>query len=188
MRRLKEELTRDGYVSKARRAGSKHTGGKPFVRGALYTILKNPVYIGKVAHKGKLHRGKHEPLLDPGVWKDVQERLAANRHRKRTRANAGTPSLLAGFLFDDRGNPMSPTQTHRGSRRYRYYISQALLQYREHEAVPAPWYGHDKRVSALMIEVGRWLYMDEARGEKRSDFNLIKARLQHALWRFQHQH
>jgi N-formylglutamate deformylase len=54
--------------------------------------------------------------------------------------------------------------------------------------VPAPWHGRDDRVSALMIEVGRWLYMDEARGEKRSDFNLIKARLQHALWRFQHQH
>ena len=46
--RLARECTR---VSKARRAGSKHTGGKPFARGALYTILKNPVYIGKVAHK-----------------------------------------------------------------------------------------------------------------------------------------
>jgi len=154
VRRLKEELTRDGYVSKARRAGSKHTGGKPFVRGALYTILKNPVYIGKVAHKGKLHKGKHEPLLDPGLWKDVQERLAANRHRKRTRANARTPSLLAGLLFDDRGNPMSPTQSHRGSRRYRYYISQALLQYREHEA------GSVARVPADSLETlvsDQWL-------------------------------
>jgi hypothetical protein len=64
----------------------------------------------------------------------VQERLAANRHRRRTRAIARTPSLLAGFLFDDRDHPMSPTQSHRGSRRYRYYISQALVQYREHEA------------------------------------------------------
>ena len=39
-----------------------------------------------------------------------------------------------------------------------------------------------------MIEVGRWLYMDEARGAKRCDFNLVKARLQHALERFQHPH
>jgi N-formylglutamate amidohydrolase len=54
--------------------------------------------------------------------------------------------------------------------------------------VPAPWYGHDEGVSALMIEVGRWLYMDEARGEKRSDFNLVKASLQRALDRFQHPH
>jgi hypothetical protein len=40
----------------------------------------------------------------------------------------GSPSLLAGRLFDDRGHRISPSHTNRGGVRYRYYVSQALLQ------------------------------------------------------------
>ena len=35
---------------------------------------------------------------------------------------------LRGRLFDDRGNAMSPVQSRRGQRCYRYYVSQALLK------------------------------------------------------------
>jgi site-specific DNA recombinase len=38
-------------------------------------------------------------------------------------------SSLAGLLHDDRGNLMSPSHTKKSNgRRYRYYVSQALLQ------------------------------------------------------------
>jgi hypothetical protein len=52
-------------------------------------------------------------------------------------------ALLAGRIFDDRGNRMSPSQTRKAARRYRYYLSTALLQGRAGEAgsvarVPAP--------------------------------------------------
>jgi site-specific DNA recombinase len=45
-------------------------------------------------------------------------------------ASAGQSSeaLLAGKLFDDRGNRMSPTWARKGSMRWRYYVSQAALQ------------------------------------------------------------
>src|SRR5207249_2902347 len=51
--------------------------------------------------------------------------------------------LLAGLLFDDRGNRMSPTHANNKGVRYRYYVSHALLQNRKAEAgsiarVPAP--------------------------------------------------
>jgi N-formylglutamate deformylase len=36
--------------------------------------------------------------------------------------------------------------------------------------VPAPWYRRDARVSAVMIEINRRLYMDEANGKKTADF------------------
>jgi hypothetical protein len=54
--------------------------------------------------------------------------------------------LLAGKLFDDRGNRMSPSHAAKGGRRWRYYVSQAVLQGRKHEA------GSVARVSALEIE------------------------------------
>ena len=55
-------------------------------------------------------------------------------------------SLLAGLLFDDRGYPMSPSHATKGSRRYRYYVSQAILQYRERDA------GTVARVRAQAVE------------------------------------
>ena len=41
---------------------------------------------------------------------------------------AGSPALLTGRLFDDRGNRMSPSHTNKAGARYRYYVSQAVLQ------------------------------------------------------------
>src|SRR5207344_2706498 len=48
-----------------------------------------------------------------------------NSHKAiRTRSEA----LLAGRIFDDRGNRMSPSHARKGSIKYRYYLSSALLQ------------------------------------------------------------
>lgn len=38
-------------------------GGVKFSRGALYAILKNPAYIGKISHKGKIYEGLHEGII-----------------------------------------------------------------------------------------------------------------------------
>ena len=130
VRKLKAELDRDGRVSKARPGSTNRPGGTGFSRGALYTILKNPIYRGKIAHRKELHPGQHIAIVDQRLWQAVQNLLHRNRLKQRTRSNSRSPSLLAGFLFDDRGNPMSPTQSHRGARRYRYYICQAVLQYK----------------------------------------------------------
>jgi site-specific DNA recombinase len=52
-------------------------------------------------------------------------------------------TILAGRIFDDRGNRMTPTHTNKRGARYRYYVSHALSQKRNGEAgsvprVPAP--------------------------------------------------
>ena len=49
-------------------------------------------------------------------------------------------------LFDDRGNPMSPSHATKKGVRYRYYVSQAVLQGRKTEA------GRIARVSAPDVE------------------------------------
>src|SRR5208337_1913907 len=53
------------------------------------------------------------------------------RRRENSAGRVGRKSseaLLAGKLFDDRGNRMSPTWARKGSKRWRYYVSQAALQ------------------------------------------------------------
>lgn len=101
--------------------------GIPFHRGALYTLLRNPVYIGQIHHKGKIHPGEHEPIIPQDLWDKVQEMLAKNRRNHFEGITSRPRNLLAGLLFDDRGNPMAPTHATKGKRRYRYYVSRALL-------------------------------------------------------------
>ena len=115
-----------------------------FSRGRLYTILKNPIYAGLVSHKGVTYTGEHEGIVDHALWQDVQNILADNRQDQQTKGQH--LSLLAGLLFDDAGYPMSPTHTRKGKKRYRYYISQALLRYREDQA------GSVQRIAAHTLE------------------------------------
>jgi hypothetical protein len=42
--------------------------------------------------------------------------------------------MLAGLIFDDRSHPMSPSHANKKGVRYRYHVSQALLQNRKAEA------------------------------------------------------
>src|SRR5207302_1448945 len=58
----------------------------------------------------------------------------------------GLPGLLAGRLFDEGGNRMSPTHTNKRGARYRYYVSQTVLQNKSSAA------GAIGRVPAAEIE------------------------------------
>ena len=42
--------------------------------------------------------------------------------------------MLAGKVFDDNGNIMSPSHSNTRNRKYRYYVSHAITQFRKHEA------------------------------------------------------
>jgi DNA invertase Pin-like site-specific DNA recombinase len=146
VRKLKEELDAEGYISKQRENKQNKGGGKPFSRGALYALLKNPLYIGKVAHQGKLFEGQHAAILEKQLWDAAQTLLINNRQNNKSRNSVKEPSLFAGLIFDDNNNPMSPSHSRKGDRRYRYYVSQAVLQYREAEA------GSVFRISAKIVE------------------------------------
>ncbi len=104
-------------------------GGKPFMRGALYDLLHNRIYLGEIAHKGSSYPGNHEPIVPPALWEAVQTKLAENRLQELGRKEAvSNTSPLVGLLFDDQGHPMSPTYTQKTSaKRYRYYVSAAIL-------------------------------------------------------------
>jgi site-specific DNA recombinase len=120
-------------------------GGGSFGVGALAYLLKNRFYIGEVVYRGEVHRGDHEPILDRHLFEAVQAKLAAQAVERRCRLRASS-ALLTGRLFDDRGNRMSPSHSNKGGARYRYYVSQAVLQKKP------PAAGSIGRVPAAEIE------------------------------------
>jgi site-specific DNA recombinase len=147
IRALAEDLDRRGIRSKPRRLADGGTiGGGRFGVGALAYLLKNRFYIGEVVYRGEVHRGEHEPILDSALFEAVQAKLAAQAVARRCRLR-GLPAILTGRLFDNRGNRMSATHTNKGGARYRYYVSQAVLQRKRQPS------GLVGRVAASEIEV-----------------------------------
>jgi site-specific DNA recombinase len=128
IRTLTDDLAYRGIRSKPRQlSNGRVIGGGAFGVGALAYLLKNRFYLGEVVYRGEVHRGDHAPILEQPLFESVQAKLAVQAVARRCRLR-GSPALLAGRLFDDRGHRMSPSHTNKGGVRYRYYVSQALLQ------------------------------------------------------------
>ena len=126
---LNDELKADGMTSKTRTNKlGRITGGSAIARGALYRMLQNRIYRGEIVHRGKCYPGLHEAIIDPGLWDEVRDALAGNRVERVSRSTAASPSLLAGLVYDDSGDRMSPTHANKKGTRYRYYVSQSLIK------------------------------------------------------------
>ncbi|AML51911.1 recombinase family protein [Falsihalocynthiibacter arcticus] len=102
-------------------------GGTAFDRGHIHHILTNPIYAGRIRHHKNIYEGLHEPIIDPEVWDEVQRRLMENHARIRGEKNAAHPSPLAGKLFDETGDRLTPSHSSKNGKRLRYYISRRLV-------------------------------------------------------------
>jgi DNA invertase Pin-like site-specific DNA recombinase len=136
--KLKSRLDREGWRSKVRisQVGQK-SGGETYSRGALYCLLQNPLYVGKVRHREAIYAGKHEAIIPEQLWDKVQVQLRANCEVRRTGSNAKSPSLLVGLLYDPDGHRFTPFHADKRGKRYRYYVSQAKVHGR-HAASSSP--------------------------------------------------
>jgi site-specific DNA recombinase len=124
VRLLKEDLERDGILSKRRTSkGGIESGGLSFSRGAFYALLSNPIYVGEIRHKGVCHLGQHEPILDRAVWDRTQQQLREHRVRNKNRDARVEKSPLIGRLVDENGDGLTPSHARKGERKYRYYVS-----------------------------------------------------------------
>ncbi len=63
--RLKAILDQEDVRLPTRMDGTGKTiGGGLISRGHLYKILSNPIYVGRLTHKGRVHDGLHDPIVD----------------------------------------------------------------------------------------------------------------------------
>src|SRR5207253_11430802 len=55
------------------------------------------------------------------------DQIGASARRDQYKSTAAEPSLLAGLLTDARGERLTPSHAVKNGRRYRYYVSAALI-------------------------------------------------------------
>jgi site-specific DNA recombinase len=142
---LAQELHREGVRSRR---------GKLIDKGYLYKLLNNQTYLGLAVHKDVAYPGEHAAIIDQSLWDKVHAILAENTRTRSANTRAQTPALLKGLIFGPTGAAMSPTHTRKGSKLYRYYVSQDVLK-RGPGACPIG------RVSAAEIEAA---VIDQLRG------------------------
>lgn len=120
--KLVDDLARRNFRTRRRVLSSgKILGGNHIRTGALTLMLHNPIYIGKIRHKGKIYDGEHEAIIEPELFERAQAVFKRNRRDKSLGKRARNPTLLTGMITDPNGRPMSPTQANKGSKCYRYY-------------------------------------------------------------------
>lgn len=125
----------------------KTLNGKDFSVGHLNKLLNNKVYIGKITHKNEEYEGLHKGIINEELFQKVQECIKSNKGERKFSTNNHPYALLSSKLFDDNGNYMSPTYSNnRHKKRYRYYVSQALIQHREQDT------GSTNKIPAEEIE------------------------------------
>lgn len=127
--KLQRELKAAGVLSKVRKGrDGRTTGGVPYSRGALYSILQNRLYLGEIEHKGAVYPGQHDALIPLELWNKVRHRLKTNSTARKLGIDAKSPSLLAGLFFDPDGYRFTPLHSTKAGKRYRYYTSQAVIR------------------------------------------------------------
>ena len=204
VRLLKEKVDELGLVTKVRgQAGGsiapisgpeavpsssqgsrRSSGGKPFTRGHLHWLLTNPIYVGNIRHKEQIVSGQHEAIIDRDLWDAVQTALKDQTNRRSRSGNLVGGSLLGGLLYDETGDRLTPSHAVKDGRRYRYYISQRLMQARKRDA--SGWRLPAEELEATMLAAMRTLLADHQQlcgliGVEGRDAAVIKAVMDRAV-------
>ena len=96
--------------------GQKSRKGNQFSRGMLYSLLSNPIYIGKIRHKDIVHEGLHQEIIDADLWDAVQAKLAENRAAPYTRREETSSYPLLGKLYDASGVALATNHAKKGGK------------------------------------------------------------------------
>jgi len=91
-------------------------GGHPFFVSAVLNMLRNPVYLGKIKHNGKVYPGKHEPIISEELHLTVHA-----PRRRNPRAPRQHVYILQGIVICGQcGSHMTPKGC-TGSKRTNFY-------------------------------------------------------------------
>ena len=116
LRELGLKLTELGITATSRATRKQ----QPISRGALHQILRNPIYVGLIRHKGQCHPGQHAPIIEKPLWDAVQTKLTQGRGERSPHRRSETSPLL-GKLFDERGRGLTASYATARGTRYPYY-------------------------------------------------------------------
>ncbi len=90
--------------------------------GRILSILKSPVYIGKIQHKGEIYQGIHEPIISEELWEEAQK-IIALKSRTKTHSMSDPTALLNGLIYCNKcGARYCAHSTKSRGKEYYYYI------------------------------------------------------------------
>lgn len=155
---IADALGRDGVCTRVRvmrrRDGSRESvGGQPFRREALRSLIRNPIYVGRIRFQKREYPGKHVAIVTPEVWDRANaalEPVNAQLHRTARRADKHFNLLKDIVHCGSCGHPMVPNASGRrdiSGRLYRYYV----CSYRREQGQESPECGV-RHVAADMLE------------------------------------
>lgn len=123
IRAIVDTINNWGWTTKQWKTKRGHlAGGKPFNKQLLYTILKNPLYIGKIRHHDKIYDGEHEAIISQDIYDKVQSLLKKNNINQSNTNRKRIDSMLRGVLFcSSCGSRMAKTYTVKDAKKYTYY-------------------------------------------------------------------
>ena len=114
---------REGLKTKQRIRFGKSVGGNEFQYGSLRCLLSNRLYVGEIDHKGTIHQGQHEAIIDRDLSDEAQAILATLSISAVRGPKLVSGSLLQGLIVDRHGRTMGPVHTMRNGQRFRYYVT-----------------------------------------------------------------
>lgn len=129
---LKEKLNFEGIKTKQWQAKSGKTYGKTkWTNSMLGRVLRNPVYIGKIHHKGNVYDGDHNGIVGETLFNQIQELLNSQNRRNNDQLEVGR-YLLFQKLHNENGKifkcdacvKANKSKNNTTKVRYNYYITE----------------------------------------------------------------
>lgn len=125
-RQVCDYINKLGYRTKERKQrNGKEVKATPFTHSQINYILRNPIYKGKVVHKGTIYDGQQEAIISNELWEKVRSIKAQNKDGRFRPSKVVHNSLLKGFLECGCGckSSMIPSRTTKNKKTYEYYVS-----------------------------------------------------------------
>lgn len=120
---LVRELAAEGKTTKSwTTQRGRFRPGRPIDQPYIYALLRNPLYLGFIDHKGKRYKGQHDPIVSAELWDAAHAHIERRKVGPRSRVT-DQPALLGGLLYAPDGQRMIATYTRKSNgKRYRYYV------------------------------------------------------------------
>jgi len=119
-----KELDARGWTNKQwMNKKGRESGGAPFNKHSLYSMLTNVLYTGHLTYKDEIHDGEQPAIVDDETFRRVRQMLKRNGVAGGAHVHNKFGAVLKGLInCVPCGCAMIPTHTTKGDRRYRYYV------------------------------------------------------------------
>jgi site-specific DNA recombinase len=119
-----KELGARGWTNKRWITKKGHeSGGAPFNKHSLHSLLTNVLYIGRLTYKDEIHNGEHPAIVDEETFRRAGQILKRNGATGGRHVRNRFGAILKGLIKCVPCNcAMVPTHATKKNRRYRYYV------------------------------------------------------------------